>query len=158
MKKTVLLFSIFLSITLASAQTQAFEKNDNTIQLGVGFSTLFFDAQIPALSITYERSILHCNDKVCLGVGGFAGTVAEKGFINRTLGAQASAHYSLCRSIDVYSGVYGSYSAIRTGSRNQGEWTGGVLVGSEFLFSDRMGVFLQAGGFDVLSVGFVLRL
>ncbi|MCG8698808.1 MAG: hypothetical protein MI922_12205 [Bacteroidales bacterium] len=174
MKKSLILFSLLLTTTIAS-NAQIFQSGSQAFNAGIGFGVPgYYDGsmRLPSFLASYDHGILHKLGIGYLGVGGQTGFqftkdkyahhvtgnyYEEYSHTYFLLGARATYHFAfydmtkepIFRDLDVYAGIVAGFKVDFTdGPVSHSGALHNVFAGARYLFSDGFGVYAELG-YDV---------
>ena len=173
-KMAIIAIAVVTMSVAAHAQTPAFTKGDNAINVGIGFGGTLYSGygflwssvtRMPAITASYEHGIIgHVwDDNSSIGVGGLIGHSSVKWKdldwrINTTLiGARGSLHYTFVDKLDTYAGLMLGYKII---SDNTGHYdynnsfVSDTYLGARYYFTDNFAVYGEIGWYvSLLNLG-----
>lgn len=183
MKKTLLFLLLFAASTqFTKAQDKfAYEKGDQTLQLGFGIGATFStgSVKVPPIQLHYEYGI---TEEVSIGgILGYASSTStyNKGNYGSTLsstkqeikykytifGARGNYHFGTTERFDPYGGATLGYYNI--GFNDDGGYMGsfasssiiyGGQIGANYYFSPKIGAWAEIGyGIGILNLGLTVK-
>ena len=170
------------SLILVNAQSPTFQKGDKVINLGIGlggYSPSGYKITTPSVSASFEYGIAdNIVDKASIGIGGYVGyaNYYQKGSyyynnywsVNRIMvGARGVLHYPFIDKLDTYGGITIGFAARswkwngpvnRTDYPKKSPFTGDLLSGGRYYFSDKIAAMGELGLGAFLTLGISLKL
>jgi len=171
--KILVVFLTLFGFSLGvSAQTDAFNKGDMVINLGVGLGSYISDKgyskTIPPISGSFEYSVVKLfDDKAAIGIGGYASYLLRKskGDISFNvgdfvIGPRGLFHYQFIDKLDTYAGFLIGYDIVSFSKTDElHPLTGSgfypaFFVGARYYITNNFGVFGELGyGISPLQLG-----
>lgn len=176
MKKVIFVLAICLSAHFTFAQ--AFQKETNVLNAGVGFGTNLggLGNARPAVSISFEHGTWDIGGPGVISLGGYLGntgysykSAGYKQTWNYTVvGVRSAYHYNGIENpkLDVYGGVMLSYNIASykaEGYDGPNNFGGGLgfsgFVGGRYFFNQKLGIYAELGyGVSTLNAGVAFKL
>ena len=177
MKKLLLAMVMLALVTSLGFAGNAFNKGDNTGQvgLGIGLGGLYGTSSVPPITVAFERGI---EPKIGIGgVLGYASSTDDFGFgwswkyTYIVVGARGAYHFlEDNENTDAYAGAILGYNVVSASWNGSGAQPGGYsasasymlfggLLGGRYWFAKKVGVYAEVGyGVGYINGGVCFRL
>lgn len=158
---TIIIVSMFSASAQENTSFRVLPCGSNVVDASIGLGS-YSDIVIPPLSVSYERILLDYESRLSLGVGGYAGMLAQKSYSGTTFGGSiaisALAHMTLTEKAELYAGPFIGYIKVSSGPVSVGTTAYGAMLGARYFFTEQLGANFHLGGLGVVNFGISFRL